>query len=130
VSRGFTFLELLVVVAIAGILLALAVPSYQRQVQRSHRADAIRAMLSIAACLERSRAGSGFYDTAACITAAPSEHYALHIEPHGIKDAVKYRIIAEPLNGGDSCGSLSLDQAGGHGISGAEDRLAACWSGR
>ena len=129
-NRGFTLLELLVVVAIAGILLALAVPSYQRHIQRSHRADAIRALLSIAGCLERSRAGTGYYNTADCSDAAHSKQYALLIEPPGAEDALRYRIIAEPLSDGDPCGSLSLDQTGGRGISGPEGQRAACWRGR
>ena len=131
-SRGYTLLELLVVVAIASILLALAVPSYQRHVQRSHRTDAIRSMLSIAACLERSRAGSGYYDTAACSNAARSERYALLIEPPGVTDAVRYQITAKPLKAQDrdACGSLSLDQAGSRSISGPADQVEACWGGR
>lgn len=131
-SRGYTVLELLVVVAVAAILLMLAVPSYQRHVQRSHRADAIRSVLAVAACLERSRAGTGHYDTTACSTVAHSERYALAIEPPGETEAVRYRITANPLNdaGQDPCGSLSLDQAGVRSISGSEDRLAACWSGK
>jgi type IV pilus assembly protein PilE len=40
VSRGFTLLEVMIVVVIVGILAAIALPSYQSQLRRSARAEA------------------------------------------------------------------------------------------
>jgi len=39
-SKGFSLLEILIVVAIIGILAAIALPSYRKQIQRSNRAAA------------------------------------------------------------------------------------------
>ena len=47
-SRGFTIVEILIAVAIIGILAAIALPSYQKQIQKSNRAAAQAVMLDAA----------------------------------------------------------------------------------
>ena len=47
-QRGFTLIELMIVVAIVAILLAVALPAYQNQMIRGHRAAAKSEMLDIA----------------------------------------------------------------------------------
>lgn len=47
-NRGFTLIEMLVVVAIVAILAAIVYPSYQNQLRKAHRADAQSAMMDLA----------------------------------------------------------------------------------
>ena len=131
-NPGFSLLELMIVLLVFAVLLAMAVPSYQRYAQRAERAEAVRLLLTVAACQERLRADTGYYDTSACLEGAASDHYSIRAEPVGQADLLAFHLVAEPVHTreDDPCGSLSLDQAGTRGISGAADALAGCWSGR
>src|SRR5690554_2337838 len=60
-SSGFTLIELMIVVAIVGILAAIAYPSYQRYVQDSRRSDARANLLQLAQFMERYYTANGRY---------------------------------------------------------------------
>lgn len=47
-ARGFTLIEIMIVVVIIAILAGIAIPSYQSQVRKGHRADAQAFMMDIA----------------------------------------------------------------------------------
>lgn len=128
---GFSLLELVVVLAVIGVLLTLAIPSYQRYTQRAHRAEAIRMILAIADCQERVRASTGFYDTSSCGEGINSDSHELRIEPPDNVASLEFTIIAQLRQGSnDACGNLSLDQAGTRGISGNQVAVNKCWGGR
>src|SRR5580704_13364415 len=68
-SRGVTLIELMIVVVIASILMAIAVPSYSSYVRRSHRVEAKTAVMDLAGREERyfstSVTGANYSQTAA-----------------------------------------------------------------
>lgn len=132
VRQGFTLLELVLALLVLAILLGYALPSYQRYLQRGQRAEAVRLLLTAAACQERIRAGTGMYDTTRCVGEAVDGPWSLRIEPPGTDRSLEFTLIAEPARvpANDRCGSLTLDQTGTRGVTGDAAEAERCWGGR
>ena len=60
-QQGFTLIELMIVVAIVGILSAIAYPSYAEYIRKGHRADARAGLLQAQQWLERASTATGVY---------------------------------------------------------------------
>ncbi|CAG7857641.1 hypothetical protein MCAMS1_02543 [biofilm metagenome] len=69
-GKGFTLIELMVAVAIVGILAAIAIPSYQDSVRKSRRSDAEGALTGFANAMERHFTATNSYCDAADATGA------------------------------------------------------------
>ncbi|WP_281687550.1 type IV pilin protein [Pseudomonas citronellolis] len=129
-TAGFTLIEMMIVVAIIGILAAIAYPSYQEYVLRGNRSEGQALLNDAAARQERYFAQNNIYaDTTAKLgyssAMSITSLYQLSI---GDDDdlATTYSLTATPQGrqARDSCGALTLNAAGTRGsASGSAD----CW---
>jgi type IV pilus assembly protein PilE len=69
-ARGFTLVELMIAVAIAGIIAAVAYPSFMGQVRKSRRADAVSALSQVMQAQERFRANNATYGSRFVLSSA------------------------------------------------------------
>jgi len=111
--RGFTLIELMVVVAIVAILAAIAVTTYSTQVRKSRRADAMAKIQDTQLKLERWRVDHADY-TGSGITIPTSSYYSFSITA-AAGTPNDYVVQAAPQldQEKDSCGTLKITNAAG-----------------
>lgn len=130
---GFTLIEVMIAVAIVGILASVAYSSYQDSVTRSRRAEGKAVIMDLANRMERYFIDNNSYTGATIANVrggnAMSENgwYQLSISAVA---ATTYTIQAAPQNSqatkDATCGSLILNQANSRTISGAGN-AQDCW---
>lgn len=118
--KGFTLIELMVVVVIVGILAMIAIPSYQESVKKSKRSDAEGALMSLANAMERYYTTNGSYSGATAsgvyVSSVPTDgsgtkYYDLSVTvPTSLPDT--YTLLATPTNSMTGDGKIKYTSTG------------------
>ena len=154
--QGFTLIELMIVVAVIGILASIAYPSYREYVAKSRRAEAKTVLLSAQQWMERFYTENFRYDKNSAgtpvtdasqfpsrfsVSPVPGQGAAVYdiavVVTNNVRDA--YSVTATPKSGTamaqDRCGTYKLDHLGRKDLdypinSGFASKAAAidvCW---
>lgn len=127
-SRGFTLIELMVVVAIVAILAAIAYPSYLDSVRKSRRSEAISTLENIRIDQAKWRANNPSYAPQASLTIPTTTYYNIAVPTN---NSASFTATASAKSGTSQANDVSTCQTftiNQNGPVGTSDHIKTCWS--
>lgn len=134
-SAGFTLIELMIVVAIIGIIAAIAYPSYRNNVMATHRANAQADLMKLAQWMERKYVQQDYsYQDGGSAptlpqTRSPQDGAKMYDLTVTTTSKNEFELKAAPAGGqtDDKCGTLTLNQAGAKTATKGGSAVNDCW---
>ncbi|WP_312936065.1 type IV pilin protein [Pseudomonas sp.] len=129
-QQGLSMIELLIVLAVTGMLAAVAYPSYQESLRRAARSEIVGQLHDAAQRLERHRVLSGGYaDTDQQHTSLPKG--TAFYELRALREATGFTLVGtrrgHTMMTDDPCGDFELEHTGARRNPGSPDDSQACW---
>lgn len=133
-QQGFTLIEVMIVVAIIGILAAIAYPSYDEYVKRANRSEGHALLNDASASQERYFSQNNAYITTNAGIASlglkrgsqsETGKYSLTVAARA--EGRGYLLTASPTVADPRCGNLTLDDRGIRDRSGTANSVDDCW---